>query len=205
MGLVKAQRSELTDRLRRFFGLVGGYDSTLETVINPVVQLQDLSAVPYRQSVQGFMAGSSLAAAVGAKNFLLISNPVGGPPIVVIDEIRAWSASAETAFIVQGTVPAGAVATPTYATDNLPPGSGALYAPVELAPRLQTGNTIAGPFTITAIGRLGITAGVEAIYKLPLGIAPGGAVGIWGATNNVTLAANFSGRVFSDPSLLSNR
>lgn len=203
MGLTRVQRSELTDRLRRFFGLVGGYESQLETVLNPVVLVQDLEQPPYRQSTTGFMAGATQAAVVGSRNLALIENPVSGPPAVVIDELRVSSATAGAIYVVVGSAGyPGLTPTDTFSTDRINRSTAGVFSRTILAPRLYLGATGAGPFTTEAIGVITVTAGVERVLRWPLVIRPGAAAGVWCDAANVTLGANFCGRVFSDPSLL---
>lgn len=56
MAQIPFQRGELTDRVRRFTGLVGPYAGVIDELVSPVLITQDLSRAPFRLTGRRFFA-----------------------------------------------------------------------------------------------------------------------------------------------------
>lgn len=79
------QRGELTDRLRRFFGLRGSYRADVDSVLAPVAIAQDISGPPWRQTGLRVFGARALAPGVGNMSLVQVV-PLSGL-VLVVDQI----------------------------------------------------------------------------------------------------------------------
>lgn len=92
MALITIQRGELTERLRRFFGIVGSYAGQVDTVSSPVVVAQNLDLPPFRQDGVRFFTARSLAPAAGQVGIFRIATT--GKAVAVVDQICIYNNAA---------------------------------------------------------------------------------------------------------------
>jgi hypothetical protein len=81
------QRGELTDRLRRFFGINGPYQGQLESVSSPVVIAQDISQAPYRQEGLRWFSYRQLQPAAGQ----VAVYDVSGATVFTVDQVTIYN------------------------------------------------------------------------------------------------------------------
>lgn len=114
MAQIPFQRGELTDRVRRFSGLVGPYSGSVDELVSPVLVTQDLARPPFRLVGQRYFC--SAVQANPPDDFLVQlchSDAAGNPAtgVAVIDqlsyELVGWNgtAYAVTTYVAQRTTP----------------------------------------------------------------------------------------------------
>lgn len=85
MAQIPVQRGELTDRVRRFTGLVGGFSGRVDELLSPVIVAADLNVPPYRLVGQQFFASTGAITPDGSGNCYarLTSGPTSEQVIVL--------------------------------------------------------------------------------------------------------------------------
>lgn len=200
--LAPIQRGELVTRLRRFFGVTGGFDASVESVVNAVVSVQDLSEPPYRQSVVGF-SGNVNQAAVGAQFSVgELRNPAGAS-LIVVDRVicRASGLAAASDFFLRlgGPQAFTVFSTNSANTDGAPLDTA--NAPQVTPPQQFAGTTAAGPFVGTVIASKQASAAGTVDFLGPFVLLPTHALSVTMGVVNLALSVTFQGRIFTDPSL----
>lgn len=86
MAQIPFQRGELTDRVRRFSGLVGPYSGVVDELVSPVILAADLDVPPYRLVGQRWYAHTNQAPdGSGHCYFRLTSGPGSSQVLTVTD------------------------------------------------------------------------------------------------------------------------
>lgn len=89
MTQLPVQRGELTDRVRRFTGLVGSYSGAVDELLSPVLVAADLNVPPYRLVGQQFYGHTTETPdASGDCHFRLTSGP-GSQQVMILTDY-AW-------------------------------------------------------------------------------------------------------------------
>lgn len=84
MAQIPVQRGELTDRVRRFTGVVGPYSGSVDELVSPVLVGADLTTPPYRLVGQQFFAHTTVTPdGSGNCYFRLTSGPTSQQILVV--------------------------------------------------------------------------------------------------------------------------
>lgn len=205
MPLHKVQRGELSDRLRRFFGIVGNYAPQLEAIVNPVALVQDLSAPPFRLNAIGWIVGASQVAGAGQQSEIHLAN--SGSQLVILDEliISTAAAAGEACFIMQGIEQAVGTLTDAISMDaQTISGPFAPTVPV----RLRSFLVPAGPSTTVVASVVNVPAPTSGALRVPLGwtLPPNqGAgnfvVGVRSSSVNQSIRVHAIGRIITDESL----
>lgn len=200
---LEIQRGELTDRLRRFFGITGRVPSQLDETVVPVANLQQLDQPPYRLSERGFSLNDELAAAVGFPSMLVATIPLPGGVVtptrgaMVVTQIHLANPNAGAAAVTLrisfnqvGTVAGWTLRQQAFDLDRVVNSVG---TDVRLPPRLYARNDVAivgfemDRWTLTAT-----TGDVMQTLNPPIVCGPGVELIIAGA-NNAIIRGTFRG------------
>lgn len=91
---VPIQNGGVADRLRNFLRLVGRAATTMDEVVTPVVNVQDLGRMPWRGKTRRFMADMNKGALAANFSVVGIRVPLTVPGVAVVDQlIMTYSAT----------------------------------------------------------------------------------------------------------------
>lgn len=126
MAFLGIQRGELTDRLRRFFNIVGSYQGSVDELVSPVVLGQRLDQSPYRrEGYQWHNWQNRNAPAAGQVNVgrYRFGNTSAGGGVFTVERIVLWNQDAANPIVAQlGTTGRSTLAGAYVAvTGELPP------------------------------------------------------------------------------------
>lgn len=158
----KVQRGEMTDRLRRFFGIVGPYDSTVDETVSPVATVQNLDSPPFRENGLRFFHAfkASPGAGLGAE---LVLTPQPGL-IAVVDQITLYNSSSNAQrFFVE------IIGVPAVGTNNvvIPEQSKLSSGALPQGGIITVNSTPAGPLAPTGIELYDLGLGATSQLILP--------------------------------------
>lgn len=207
MPLHPVQRGELTDRLRRFFGLTGSYRADLEAIVNPVAVVQDISQVPYRfQSVQGWQSYDALGAVAAVSGFAQWRNPAGSGAVMIVDRLsaRTLAAVATAEFFVRigngATVGAPLLSQANSADGLMDAGGVGFPKPLAITVGLYTDGTAPVGRSVDNAPAASTTAW-QLIECPPWVIPPGFAISLLCSPVNTAFYVRARGRFVHDPAL----